>query len=51
MVVDLGAGKKQVLFQGLWYRDRVVRTPEGWQISELVEEGYWNHNLPEGFAF
>ena len=51
MVVDLGEGKKQVFFQGLWYRDRVVRTPKGWRISELVEEGYWNHNLPEGFKF
>jgi hypothetical protein len=51
MVVDLGEGKRHVFFQGLWYRDRVVHTPEGWRISELVEEGYWNHNLPEGFAF
>jgi hypothetical protein len=51
MVVDLGEGKKQVFFQGLWYRDRVERTLKGWRISELVEEGYWNHNLPEGFKF
>jgi len=51
MVVDLGAGKRQVFFQGLWYRDRLVRTPEGWQIKELIEEGYWNHNVPTGFSF
>jgi len=51
MVIELGEGKKQVFFQGLWYRDRIVRTSEGWRISELVEEGCWNHNLPEGFAF
>jgi hypothetical protein len=51
MVVDLGEGKRHVFFQGLWYRDRVVRTPEGWRISELVEQGYWNYNLPEGFKF
>jgi hypothetical protein len=51
MVVDLGEGKRQVFFQGLWYRDRLVRTPEGWRISELVEEGYWAHNVPEGFTF
>src|ERR671924_87709 len=50
-VLDDGEGKRQVFFQGLWYRDRVMRTPEGWRISELVEEGYWNHNVPEGFAF
>jgi hypothetical protein len=51
MVVDLGGGKRQVFFQGLWYRDRLARTQEGWRISELVEEGYWNHNLPTGFKF
>lgn len=51
MVVDLGEGKRHVFFQGLWYRDRVVRTPDGWRISGLVEEGYWNHNVPEGFTF
>jgi hypothetical protein len=51
MVVDLGEGKRQVFFQGLWYRDRIVRTPDGWKIKELVEEGYWNYNLPTGFAF
>jgi hypothetical protein len=51
MVVDLGGGKTQVFFQGLWYRDRLVRTPEGWRISELVEEKYWTHNTPPGFKF
>jgi hypothetical protein len=51
MVVDQGDGKKQVFFQGLWYRDKLVRTTAGWRISELVEEGYWNHNIPEGFTF
>jgi hypothetical protein len=51
MVVDLGEGKTQVFFQGLWYRDRLVRTTEGWRIQELVEEGYWTHNVPPGFQF
>ena len=51
MVVDLGNGKTQVFFQGLWYRDRLVRTQEGWRISELVEEKYWTHNIPAGFTF
>jgi SnoaL-like domain len=51
MVLDLGNGKTQVFFQGLWYRHRLVRTPKGWCISQLVEEGYWNHNVPEGFRF
>jgi SnoaL-like protein len=40
MVVDLGEGKTHVFFQGLWYRDRLVRTPNGWRIRELMEEGY-----------
>jgi hypothetical protein len=51
MVVDIGQGRKHVFFQGLWYRDQLVRTEEGWRVSELVEEGYWTHNLPEGFKF
>ena len=51
MVVDLGGGKTHVFFQGLWYRNRLVRTAGGWRISELLEEGYWTHNLPEGFSF
>jgi len=51
MVVNLGENRKQVFFQGLWYRDKLVRTPSGWRIRELVEEGYWNHNVPEGFKY
>jgi hypothetical protein len=51
MVVDLGHGKTQVFFQGLWYRNRLARTQEGWRISELVEEKYWTHNIPAGFTF
>jgi hypothetical protein len=51
MVVDLGAGTRQVFFQGLWYRRRLVRTADGWKIKELVEEGHWNHDVPPGFGF
>jgi hypothetical protein len=51
MVVDLGNGTTQVFFQGLWYRDRLVRTSDGWRLKERIEEGYWNHNLPPGFKF
>jgi hypothetical protein len=51
MVVDLGEGRTQVFFQGLWYHDRLVRTAEGWRIKELIEEGYWAHNVPAGFQF
>jgi hypothetical protein len=51
MVVDVGEGRKHVFFQGLWYRDALVRTAQGWKFSARTEEGYWTHNLPEGFKF
>ena len=51
MVVDMGDRQRHVFFEGLWYRNKLVRTPEGWRIRELREEGYWSHNLPAGFAF
>jgi 3-phenylpropionate/cinnamic acid dioxygenase small subunit len=51
MVVDLGKERTQVFFQGLWYRDHLVRTADGWRIRELIEEGYWSHNVPRGFSF
>lgn len=31
-------GTEHVLFVGLWYRDRLVRTDAGWRIAERVEE-------------
>ena len=39
MVVKLAGVKNHVFFQGLWYRNSLVRTHEGWKISRLVEEG------------
>src|SRR2546423_8344043 len=51
MVVDLGKGQTQLFLQGLWYRDRLVRTTSGWRLKERVEEGYWNYNVPAGFKF
>lgn len=51
MMVAVEEGKKQVFFQGLWYRNSLVRTREGWKISHLVEEGYWTYNVPPHFAF
>jgi hypothetical protein len=51
MVVDLGTAKKHVFFQGLWYRNSLVRTHEGWKISHLVEGEYWTYNVPPHFAF
>jgi len=51
MVVDLGESKTGVFFQGLWYRNTVVLTHDGWKISHLAEEGYWTYNMPPHFTF
>src|SRR5581483_3679890 len=40
MEVPLPQGGTQVMFLGLWYLDKLIRTPEGWRISERVEEAY-----------
>ena len=37
----------QVFFIGLWYRDKLVRTPDGWRIAERYEEMAYAHNVPE----
>lgn len=34
--------ERQVLFCGLWYRDVLVRTPDGWRISERHEDRGWS---------
>ena len=34
MEVDLEANQRQVMFLGLWYVDKFVRTPKGWRISD-----------------
>jgi len=46
MEVPLPQGGTQVMFLGLWYLDKLVRTPEGWRISERVEEACYQHNVP-----
>ena len=51
IVFDIGQNDKHVMFQGLWYRDTLVRTDGGWKIRSLLEEGYWKHNAPAGFKF
>lgn len=40
------AGREQVFFIGLWYRDRLVRTADGWRIAERYEEMAYAHNTP-----
>jgi SnoaL-like domain len=51
IVFDTGQNDRQVMFQGLWYREALVRTDTGWKIHSLLEEGYWKHNAPAGFKF
>jgi hypothetical protein len=46
MEVALPEGGTQVMFLGLWYLDRFVRTVHGWRIAERVEERCYGHNVP-----
>jgi ketosteroid isomerase-like protein len=50
VVLDRGNGQTEMCFQGLWYEDELVRTPEGWKISNRAETGYF-HNMPPEFRF
>ena len=46
MEVPLPEGGSQVMFLGLWYVDKLVRTSDGWRIGERVEESCYQHNVP-----
>ncbi|WP_179405050.1 nuclear transport factor 2 family protein [Burkholderia guangdongensis] len=46
MEVALPDGGTQVMFLGLWYIDRFVRTAHGWRIAERAEERCYGHNVP-----
>ncbi len=46
MDTPLPAGGSQVMFLGLWYLDRFVRTARGWRLSERVEARCFQHNVP-----
>jgi len=50
MEVPLPAGGRQVMFLGLWYCDKLLRTPQGWRITERVEESCFRHNIPAHLA-
>ena len=50
MVLTRPDGQTHVFTCGLWYVDRLVRTPEGWRIRERVEEKCYFHNVPSDFA-
>lgn len=44
--VPLPCGGKQVMFLAMWYRDELVRSASGWRMSERVQEGCIQHNVP-----
>lgn len=46
MVYRGADGADQPFFIGLWYRDLLVRTPDGWRIAEWVEEMSWSSGVP-----
>jgi hypothetical protein len=40
--------EKQVLFCGLWYRDVMVRAPDGWRIRERHQDRGWSLDVRRG---
>jgi hypothetical protein len=47
MVIDRGDGSEpHVFFCGLWYRDRLVRTAQGWRIADRRQERSYIFNAP-----
>ncbi len=38
-------GKLMVFFDGAYYRDKLVRTPDGWRIAERIEEATYSTRL------
>lgn len=49
MVIPLKDGESQTAFFGLWYADKLIRTKQGWRITERIIEPSYVHNLPDGF--
>ena len=45
-MVFKGGKDPRLLVCGIWYRDRLVRTPEGWRIAERVEESSYIKEIP-----
>jgi hypothetical protein len=50
MQVNLGEGKTQVMFLGLWYDDELLRTAQGWRLSRRVERKCFDYNVPGGIG-
>ncbi len=41
---------ERVVFSGIWFRDEVRRTADGWRIEKRHEELAWRHNFPGDFT-
>lgn len=46
---DSPEGETHMMFYGLWYVDKLVRTDEGWRIKERCEEFGYDFNVPDAF--
>jgi len=44
-----GSDGVRVVFSGIWFRDELIRTEQGWRIARRHEELAWRHNFPEDF--
>jgi SnoaL-like domain len=42
-------GGRQIGFSGIWFEDKLVRTPAGWRIRARVEHLAWRHNFPPAY--
>jgi ketosteroid isomerase-like protein len=47
MGCPMPGGGTQMMFLGLWYVDKHVRTPQGWRIAERVEKECYQYNVPD----
>jgi hypothetical protein len=47
MGVPMPDGTTQMMFLGLFYLDKHVRTPNGWRIAERVEKECYQYNVPD----
>lgn len=50
MVFPRVEDEPQVFFCGLWYRDVLVRTTDGWRIKDRYEEKSYMYNTPQEIA-
>lgn len=48
MGVPVPGKAPRMMFLGLFYLDKYVRTDDGWRICERTEERSWDHNVPAG---